>query len=161
MAEPIIQVRMATLNDTSSIATILVESFAEYKSLYTPEAFAATTLTSEQIASRLNEGPCWIAVRDREIVGTVSAVPKAEAIYIRSMAVTPKARGGRIGQLLLSCIEDFAAARGCKHLFLSTTPFLIPAIRLYEHCGFRQNKQELDDLFGTPLITMVKDLETR
>src|SRR5262245_22054211 len=160
MDELIIQIRLATVDDASTIAQVLFDSFAEFEPSYTPEGFAATTPVSEQIESRMNEGPVWVAMCDGEIVGTVSAVPKDDAVYIRSMAVTPRARGLRIGQLLLSCIETFAAREGCKQLVLSTTPFLIRAIRLYQHCGFRQNNEGPDDLFGTPLITMVKELET-
>jgi len=46
--------------------------------------------------------------------------------------------------------------RGCKRLYLSTTPFLHSAIRLYERCGFRRTDEGPHDLFGTPLFTMEK-----
>src|SRR5438132_437459 len=127
-----VEIRMAIPNDAPSIASVLYDSFIEYKSAYTEEAFAATTPTSDRIESRMNEGPVWLALRDGVIVGTVSAVPRGDALYVRSMAVLPTARGQGVGDLLLECLEMFASERGYKRLFLSTTPFLTRAIWLYE-----------------------------
>jgi GNAT superfamily N-acetyltransferase len=136
--------------------TILYEAFVEYKSSYTTEGFAATTPTTVQIQSRMTEGPVWVVLRDQVIVGTAAAVPKGEALYIRGMAILPTARGHNLGELLLAHIESFASARGFKRLFLSTTPFLNNAIRLYEHFGFHRNGDGPRELFGTPLFTMEK-----
>jgi hypothetical protein len=57
-------------------------------------------------------------------------------------------------------IERFARDSNGLWLFLSTTPFLNAAIRLYELNGFRR-PGEPHDLFGTPLFTMEKFLPTR
>jgi N-acetylglutamate synthase-like GNAT family acetyltransferase len=130
----------------------------EYKSLYTDDGFAVTTPTGEQIVDRMTEGPVWVALHKDRIVGTVSVVPKGEALYIRGMAVLPTARGQRIGDSLLLHIEKFAAANQHQRLFLSTTPFLTQAIRLYERFGFRRSDEGPHDLFGTPLFTMTKTL---
>ena len=156
--KPDVQIRVGIPGDTPSIASLLHDSFAEYEPLYTPEAFSATTPTSDQIERRFTEGPTWIVLYANSIVGTVSAVPKGEALYVRSMAVLPTARGHRIGELLLRHVEDFALAQGYKRMFLSTTPFLDRAIRLYEKWGFRRTDDLPHDLFGTPLFTMVKTL---
>ena len=51
-----IQIRIGSPADAPSIASVLYESFIEYKALYTDEAFAATAPSSEQIQSRMNEG---------------------------------------------------------------------------------------------------------
>ena len=155
-----IQIRAATPDDAPAIATVLVESFLEYKAAYTAEAFAATTPTSDQIRSRFAEGPVWVAVRDGVILGTVAAVARGTALYIRSMAVLPMARGLKLGALLLNQVEAFAATTGHQRLILSTTPFLTRAIRLYEQMGFRRSLEGPDDLYGTPLWTMEKDAKT-
>ncbi|HEX8141352.1 MAG TPA: GNAT family N-acetyltransferase [Pyrinomonadaceae bacterium] len=154
-----IQIRTAAPDDAARIAFVLAESFVEHKSSYTPEAYAATVLDSQQVLSRLREGPVWVAVgREGEVVGTVSAVPKGSALYIRGMAVLPEARGHRIGELLLTEIESFAAGRGYERLILSTTPFLDRAIRLYENFGFRRSDEGPHDLFGTALFAMEKNM---
>lgn len=158
MNPPNIPIRLAVSAEAAPIAAVLYQSFVEYASLYTPEAFAATTPTTNQLQKRWGEGPVWVAVRNDLIVGTVGAVPKGEALYVRSMAILPAARGQGIGRLLLEQIERFAHERGDRRLFLSTTPFLIRAIRLYERFGFQQSSDSPHDLFGIPLFTMVKTL---
>ena len=151
-------IRLAAPEDASAIAAVLRRSFAEYESSYTAEAFNTTISTPDRIQERMSEGPIWVAVRTGKIVGTVSVVPYAGALYIRGMAVDPEARGSGIGRELLKRAEEFAALNGLKRLFLSTTPFLSGAIRLYESYGFVRNDEGPQELSGTPLFTMVKIL---
>jgi len=168
---PEVRIRLATVDDALAIAALLYRSFAEYEPLYTRGGFVATTPTPEQIRGRMREGPIWVAAQDGLIVGTVGVAPRGKALYIRSMAVSPEARGEGIGELLLDTIEQFAIGRGYQRLFLSTTPFHTRAIRLYEGQAFRRIQQDQQtskesretdsgphDLFGTPLFTMEKDL---
>lgn len=157
--EPGIYIRRVTADDVVPIASVMHTSFVEYESVYTPEAFAATTPTPEQIQHRMSEGPMWVALQDDIIVGTVSVVPKNAALYIRGMAILPSARGQSIGTLLLEQVEDFASKHNYARLSLSTTPFLTRAIRLYERCGFRRSDEGPYELFGTPLFTMEKTLK--
>lgn len=150
--------RIATPKDAEKIAAVLTESFAEHESSYTARAYAATVPTVDEIKRRFGEGEVWVALSGDEFVGTVSIVDKNKALYIRSMAILPEARGNRIGERLLKEIEDYAVARNYRKLFLNTTPFLKRAIRLYEKFGFVLCGT--DDLFGTPLLTMEKSLES-
>jgi len=153
------RVRAANAADAATIATLLQQSFQEFESLYTPEAFSATTPATAEILRRLEEGPVWVAVRGDTVVGTVSAVPRGEELYVRSMAVSPVVRGQGIGRQLLDRVERFAEERGYRRITLSTTPFLSQAIQLYERAGFRRNSEEIPALHGTPLLGMVKELE--
>lgn len=156
---PNVQIRRAAPDDALSIASVLHRSFIEHESAYTPEAFAATISSPDMIQQRMNEGPVWVALKNGTVVGTASAVPKGERLYLRGMAVDPAARGGRIGWRLLERAEKFAVENGCKELFLSTTPFLTRAIRLYEQYGFHRSGEGPDNLFGTPLFTMTHVLQ--
>ena len=149
-------IRLATTADLSEIATLMHDSFVEYRNLYTEAAFLATTPTAEKIAERIMEGPVWFAEHEGAIIGTVSVVPRGDDLYIRGMAVLPQARGLQLGQLLLKQVEEFARQRKYQRLVLSTTPFLLRAIRLYERAGFQRADEGPRDLFGTPLLTMVK-----
>ena len=155
---PTLEIRLATLEDAASISEVLLQSFIEYKSEYTPDGFAATTPTVEQIKNRLTEGPVWVALLDGTLVATVSAVSHGDSLYVRGMAALPSARGHQIGKLLMDSVQDFAVARACKRLFLSTTPFLSRAIALYERLGFVRTADGPHDLYGTPLFTMEKML---
>jgi len=145
-----IEISRATADEAASIAAALHQAFAEYRSLYTAEAFAITTPTPTEIEQRWNEGPIWSVVKDGRLVGTVAAVAKGDALYIRSMAVVP------IGKMLLVEVERFARAGGFQRMLLSTTPFLDDAIRLYQRFGFERIREGPHHLAGTPLFTMEK-----
>ncbi len=152
------QIRMAVPDDALAIALLLARSFAEYESSYTPEAFSATISTPDRIRDRINEGPVWVALRNDAVVGTLSAVGRGGALYLRGMAVDPTTRGDGIGRRLLERAEEYAIRSGFERLFLSATPFLKSAIGLYESYGFSRGDEKPDDLFGTPLLTMLKRL---
>jgi putative acetyltransferase len=152
------RIRTAVLDDVPAIASTLHKAFLEFEPLYTPEAFAATVPSPGRIRLRLSEGPIWVALQRAVVVGTVSVAPKGDALYVRGMAVDPVARGSGIGLDLMKRIEEYATERGFKSLYLSTTPFLVGAIRLYEKRGFVRNEDGPDNLFGTPLFTMEKKL---
>lgn len=153
-----VTLRLASTNDSPGIAALLADAFAEYEPLYTPEGFAATTITADEVTQRMSDGPVWVATCENVIVGTISVVRKEDSLYVRGMAVHPKARGRSIGRLLLTEIELYAAANGFRRLFLSTTPFLVRAIQLYEKSGYRRTDAGPYDLFSTPLFTMEKFL---
>jgi GNAT superfamily N-acetyltransferase len=155
-----ILVRHAVADEAPMLARVLYQAFVEFEAQYTPAAFAATIPASDQIQERWSEGPVWVATYGNQLMGTISAVPKGEGLYIRSMAVLPSARGQGIGYLLLQAVEQFAIAKGFQRIFLSTTPFLEQAIRLYEQFGFHRTNNAPHELFGTPLFSMVKTLES-
>jgi len=151
-----VYLRKATVQDAPSIASVLQQAFAEYELLYTERGYATTTPGGDEVVARMGQGPVWVAVYREQVVGTGSVVPKPEGIYIRGMAVIPSGRGLGIGCRLLDETQRFALAQGSARLFLSTTPFLDRAIRLYEAFGFRRTNDGPHDLFGTPLYTMEK-----
>ena len=151
-----VQVRRVTGKDAPGVVSVLRQAFAEYQPLYTEQGYRATTPATAEIVARMGQGPVWVAIHKDQIVGTGSVVPRPEGIYIRGMAVIPSARRLGIGHRLLDEIQGFAIAHEASRLFLSTTPFLDKAIRLYEVFGFRRSEDGPHDLFGTPLFTMEK-----
>lgn len=68
----------------------------------------------------------------------------------------PSMRGRGIAESLMSEVESFARQNASPRMFLTTTPFLTAAIRLYERLGFLRVPNGTADLFGTPLISMEK-----
>ena len=155
------KIRLAASSDASAVANLIFQSFLEYKSSYTDEAFAATCPSSIEVENRLAEGPVWIAVEDETVVGTVSGIPVGNALLVRSLAVLPNERGQGTGELVLDQVENYAYKNGYTRLVLSTTPFLTPAIRLYEQCGFRRSNEGPNNRFGTPIFTMGKELKSK
>jgi putative acetyltransferase len=151
-----VQIRRADHSDSIGISKVLRESFAEYRHLYTSEAYDATTPSDDGVIERMSEGPVWVAVLGSRLIGTISVVSKKEGLYLRGMAVLPEYRGHNIGWELLEFITEYAIRGKIKRLFLSTTPFLSRAISLYERFGFRRIDDGPFDLLGTQLFTMEK-----
>lgn len=159
MATGEIQIRLAAAKHAESIARILFEAFSEFESEYTSEAFGVVTPPPDEIIRRFDEGPMWVAVRDDEIVATVSVVAEPEWLYIRSMAVLPKAQGFGVGRLLLNAVEEYGIENGFDRLFLYTTYFSPGAIRLYEKNGFQRGRDTTaDEWYGTPGLAMDKKI---
>src|SRR5205085_2318092 len=102
---PQLEIRLAGPGDEETVARLLVEAFEPYRREYTVGGFADTTAGVEVILSRFAEGKVWLAIDQCEAVGTVSALPEPERIYIRSMAVSPLAQGRGVGQQLLETLE--------------------------------------------------------
>jgi GNAT superfamily N-acetyltransferase len=152
-------VRGAVPEDAAAIASVLYQSFAEFRPHYTSRGFAATAIGTEEVINRLTEGPVWVALWEDSICGTVAALARDEALYLRGMAVVPGTRGKGAGEALLKQVEAFATQHGHQRLLLTTTPFLVSAIRLYEKFGFYRISGSSADLFGTPLFTMEKKLQ--
>jgi GNAT superfamily N-acetyltransferase len=154
-----VRLRLADPADAEAVADTLREAFAGFEPLYTPAAFRATTPTAAELRARWHEGPVWVAENAGGVVGTVSAVLRSGELYVRSMAVKPAAQGRGAGGALLQEVERFGVVHGAGRMALSTTPFLAAAIRLYERCGFQRAGNS--DLFGTPLLLMVKEIGLR
>src|SRR2546423_14930587 len=87
-----VRIRRALLEDAAAIASVLYESFAEYESSYTPEGFAVTVSTPEQVRDRLKAEPVWVALEGGRIVGTVGATPKGEALRSEERRVGKECR---------------------------------------------------------------------
>jgi len=153
-----IRIRRARVSDAASISSVMYESFVEYKSLYTDEAFHETCPPRKQVLERMKEGPLWVASLDNRIVGTVSVVGSVEGLRVRGMAILPEARGRGIGWLLLEEIQIFAAKKGYRRMLLGTTPFLLRAINLYRNFGFRRCSQKLIEYYGTKIFVMEKNI---
>jgi ribosomal protein S18 acetylase RimI-like enzyme len=153
-----IEIRRAARGDAPVIAALLHEAFVEFKSLYTDGGFSATTPNAAQILVRMHEGPAWLAMGNKVALGTVAALVETQSAYIRGMAVLPSARAAGVGAALLRHVENWAASQRCSRVFLSTTPFLTSAIRLYEKFGFQRTGEGPHELAGTPLFTMEKKL---
>ena len=82
--KPEVRVRLAASDDAATVADLIYEAFAPFRSEYTDGAFEYTTPKADAIRPRFDEGPIWIAELNGDAVGTVSGLPEDERFYIRS-----------------------------------------------------------------------------
>lgn len=157
---PDVRIRFAEPGDEETISSLIFEAFAPFREYYTKDAFDYTAASADRIRERFAEGPIWLAYIGDEPVGTVSGLPEDERFYIRSMAVSPAAQRGGIGQRLLDALEAFALEAGYTKLYLYTTHVLPGAKRLYAKNGFyvvRETAQE--EWYGVGGLEMEKELK--
>ena len=96
---------------------------------------------------------CWIAERDREILGAVLLVKEdAETAKLRLLYVEPKARGLGIGRQLVDQCIGFARRAGYRKIKLWTNDILVSARRIYEAAGFQLVCEEPHHSFGRDLV---------
>lgn len=83
-------------------------------------------------------GHIFFAQIDNVIVGTVALMPVMEnsVFELTKMAVSPKYRGFKIGQLLMQHCIDFAIKQQFKALLLYSNTILENAIYIYRKYGF-------------------------
>ena len=154
-----ISIRKAGLEDADAILQCLQRAFAQYRGLYSREAFDDAALTSETLRHRLTEMTVLVAVdQSGSIVGTVAyrVKPTGEG-HFRGMGVTPEAQGSGVASSLLDRVESELRALGCTAVTLDTTAPLERAIRFYERNGFRATG-EIGSFFGMPLYEYRKGL---
>jgi len=74
-----------------------------------------------------------------EIAGTCALIKTGDAEYeLAKMAVDPKFRGRKIGNVLMEAIIQKAKALGAKRVWLESNTKLVPAITMYGKFGFKE-----------------------
>ncbi len=97
-------------------------------------------------------------VETHEILGTVAMIKETDSLWeLAKMAVAPKARGRKIGKLLMSYLIREAKKTGAKKIYLESNTVLVPAITMYRSFGFEEVK-DFKSLFERANIKMELNL---
>lgn len=90
-----------------------------------------------------------------DVVGYVGLYLSAPDADIQTIAVSPRARGQRIGAALLAAATDHAWQIGCTRMFLEVRADNDAALALYRAAGFtRQGRRRRYYVDGGDAITM-------
>jgi len=82
-----------------------------------------------------------MVIRDRQLnaVGCGAIVLNGDGSgEMKRVYIDPTHRGQQLGEKLLAALEDEAQSRGCHTLRLETGIKQLPAICLYERCGYQR-----------------------
>ncbi len=113
-------------------AYLLKQSHALMESLFPPE----DNFYLDIDALAVPEIAFFVALRDESLLGTAALADKGSYGEVKSMFVSPDARGLGIGALLLARLERHAREMGFHRMMLETGNALHAAHRLYERAGF-------------------------
>jgi len=153
-------VRLATPADAEGISRVIKEAFTPLREHYTDEAFEVVTPGPDMIVQRFDEGPMWIAEVDGDVVGTVSLITEPEGLYVRSMAVSPRAQRMGIGHKLLDALHEHVEGGEIERIFLYTTYFTPGAKDMYAKHGYTYVRDTApDEWYGVPGLEMEKFLD--
>lgn len=105
-------------------------------------------------------GHIFFAMLDGKVVGTVALMPtKQTAVFeLTKMAVSPKHRGYKIGQLLMQHCIDFATSHHYNSLMLYSNTKLENAIYIYRKYGFVEIPVEANSPYKRSDIKMILNL---
>ncbi|UUZ80073.1 GNAT family N-acetyltransferase [Paenibacillus sp. P26] len=144
-----IQIRDAGEQDREAIRKLMLEAYEQYATVLSKERWEQ--YRDSISASVEGEGPSAriVAVLDGEVVGAVQMYLSSEEAYgrpeleihspiIRSLAVSPKARGRGIATALIKESVRRSLELGASELHLHTSDMMEAAVRLYERLGFER-----------------------
>lgn len=125
------------------------------------EAFVAELVAKYMREFDPKSERCWIAEKDRKVVGSVFVVRHDDVTAkLRMLYVEPSARGLGIGRRLVDECLNFARLVGYKKMVLWTDSLLTSARRIYEKAGFQLTEEEPHCSYGMDLVgqTWARDL---
>jgi GNAT superfamily N-acetyltransferase len=123
------------------------------------EASVARIVTNYAIDHDPQREAGWIAELGTRRVGCVFCVREDEdTARLRTLLVTPPARGQHLGQRLVDTCVDFARAAGYNRIVLWTNHPLVAARRIYLDRGFQLTDQEPHHSYGVDLVGQTYEL---
>lgn len=143
MRKQLIVIRGAQPADYRRLGELLVKSYENIPGATLDPDY---NLELRDVAARVDVATVLVATIDSTVVGGITYIdggPFAELsepgeAEVRMFAVDELARGIGVGGALLHTCVQKAHHSGSERLWLSTSPWMKDAQRLYEHSGFRR-----------------------
>ncbi|RLL43993.1 GNAT family N-acetyltransferase [Oceanobacillus piezotolerans] len=139
--------------DFEIVRHVLVESYQQYESYFSPQAWEDYSKRIFSSIDNPNVDKILVAKLDHEILGSLQLFRSGEKAYeipelqiqaptIRLLGVHPRARGRGVGKALLNAAIHDAKSLGKSSVYLHTTDFMDHAIRIYEKHGFNRDESK-------------------
>lgn len=104
-------------------------------------------------------GFIFFVKKENEIIGTAAFINQNSYYELSKMAISPKYRGFKIGEKLITYCIDFAKKQHWKSITLYSNRKLIAAIKLYQKVGFTELPLEKDVHYERADIKMMLELQ--
>lgn len=93
--------------------------------------------SEELILSYIHQSHTFVAEKAGAIVGVLVLQPQGQLAEIRNVAVDAQHQGQGIGRKLVEFAIAWAREQSIKQLLVCTGNSSLPALALYQRCGFR------------------------
>jgi len=123
-----ISVRRFAPEDAAFVATLSQQAFAEYGAQ--PARYTSSVIQRPDTRT-------WVAVEGDRPVGMVLLELSAQRAAVLAVAVTERARGRGVGNLLMQAAEQHARAQGARQISLCTADANLAALDLFLRRGFQ------------------------
>jgi len=136
--------RLAQAEEWRAVRDLRLEALSN-----APEAFEVTLAQAEhstdeewrqQVVPRDERVTFVEENEDGDLVGMAVGLfdPAARIAYLVGMFVEPASRGSGLGRGLMEAVESWAREVDAIRVALEVNPDLVPAVRLYEGCGYER-----------------------
>ncbi len=140
------RVRPAVPSDVEALPALEVAAASLFRASAHPEAADAPAVSVEEFRRALAHGGLWVAVRDAITVGFALAEVETDNVHLEEIDVHPDHGRHGLGARLLLRVCDWARARGCSTVTLTTFDDVAWNRAFYERHGFRVlDAQELSE----------------
>jgi GNAT superfamily N-acetyltransferase len=157
--------RLAQAEDWRAVRALRLRALAD-----APDAFEMTLAQAEQWTDedwrrRVAEGDERLTFveedDDGNLVGMAVGLfePPARVAHLVGMFVEPRRRRAGLGRGLVEAVESWARQVDATRIELEVNPEMLPAVRLYERCGFERSGRSRA-LSSRPAVTVIEMSKT-
>lgn len=141
MSDEDLSIREARDDELDSVASLLVDAYAEYAARMSPDAWASFAQEIGNVRGRTLEADVIVAERQGRLVGSVTLFSHHRGVAsgtvgVRLLAVPPGERGTGVGRALMDYAIERARNEGQERVVLTVSQEMESARDLYEKLGF-------------------------
>ena len=135
------EIRVARPDEAARVRAIEEAAGARFSGLGLIDHAFGAALAIDELVRLIDAGQVWVGCRDGVAVGMVIASQREGLAYVEEMDVVPEHGRQGLGARLLDCVCEWARARGCPAVTLSTFATVPWNRPFYERHGFRALQQ--------------------
>lgn len=136
-------IRPAEDADLDTVAEMIVDAYAEYAAVMSPDAWSTFAQDIANVHGRRTDGEIIVAEQGGRIVGCVTLYrgwrgAQEGTVSVRLLAVHPDVRGAGVGRQMLEWVADEGRREGRKRIVLTTMPVMDVMRELTDSMGFER-----------------------
>jgi N-acetylglutamate synthase-like GNAT family acetyltransferase len=133
-------IRVATINDLSSIIDCIHKAYSKY----IPRIGREPAPMLADYKTQLEQNIVWVLTDHDEVRGLLVAFPEKDYYFIENVAVHPDFQGRGYGEALMHFAEEKARALQLSELRLYTNAAMTENLVFYPKLGFEETERKTE-----------------